>query len=85
MSEKRCTCISCGSCGGTGNVWFTFDGKYLGKHRTDDLDELERCDDCEGSGISEECDYCVDSRDDFDAYESAGESPFSLPGGGKSL
>lgn len=50
----NCTCVPCGSCNGTGNVWFTFDGKYLGNHRSDDLDNLERCDDCEGSGIAED-------------------------------
>jgi len=82
----KCTCVPCGSCGGTGTVWFTFDGKYLGDRRSDDLDKLERCEDCEGSGIAEECDYCVDRRDeDFDPYEAAGESRFGLPGGGRSL
>jgi len=83
-------------CDGTGNVWFTFDGQYLGNHRSDDLDELERCEDCDGTGISEECDRCLDARADeedraydaereTDPYEAAGESPFGLPGGGKSL
>lgn len=63
--EKRvCTCASCGSCGGTGNVWFTFDGKYLGNHRCDDLDELQRCDDCEGSGLSDVCELCAYQEED---------------------
>lgn len=54
----KCTCINCPDCGGTGTVWFSFDGTYLGCHRSDDLDNLETCDSCRGSGISERCDEC---------------------------
>jgi RecJ-like exonuclease len=62
-----CRCVSCSSCEGTGNVWLDFRGKYLGNHRSDDMDELVRCEDCEGSGISEECDECADRYMDEDA------------------
>ena len=61
---SNCKCVLCDSCNGTGNVWFTFDGKYLGNKRSDDLDELERCEDCEGSGITEMCDECCQSEED---------------------
>lgn len=56
MSE--CTCISCDECGGTGNVWVSFTGKYLGNHRCDDLDDLQTCESCGGTGIDEVCDHC---------------------------
>ena len=71
MMGTKCKCVPCGSCGGIGNVWFTFDGKYLGNRRSDDMDELEWCEDCDGSGIAEECDYCLDHDEDFDPYETA--------------
>lgn len=60
---NKCTCVSCSSCRGTGNVWFTFNGKYLGNHRSDDMDQLETCYDCDGSGLSEVCEFCMDARD----------------------
>ena len=69
MAEQRmgkCTCVNCASCRGTGNVWFTFDGQYLGNCRSDDLDKLERCENCSGSGVAEECDYCIERREDDD-------------------
>jgi hypothetical protein len=59
-----CQCVSCGACGGTGHIWTDFRGRYLGQHRSDDTDELESCPDCDGSGITEECDSCSDSRVD---------------------
>uniref|UniRef100_A0A6M3JKC8 Uncharacterized protein n=1 Tax=viral metagenome TaxID=1070528 RepID=A0A6M3JKC8_9ZZZZ len=65
-----CKCVSCPECGGSGIVWVSFSGKYMGKHRCDDLDEMERCDFCYGSGISEECDECLDAwyDDECDEY-----------------
>jgi len=56
----KCTCISCPECNGTGTVWFAFDGEYLGSSRCDDIDDLRTCAECEGSGITEMCDYCQD-------------------------
>lgn len=59
VAAEPCCCVSCGDCGGSGNVWFSFGGKeYLGSHRCDDLDEMETCDTCGGSGITETCDRC---------------------------
>ena len=59
-----CKCISCSECGGTGNVWFSFPGpdggKYLGNHRSDDLDEMDSCPQCEGRGIAEMCATCAE-------------------------
>jgi hypothetical protein len=64
---RHCTCVSCGECGGSGTVWFAFGGReYLGNSRCDDLDEMETCEECRGSGITEMCDYCQDTRDDYD-------------------
>lgn len=58
-----CECVRCSGCEGTGNVWFSFPGadrggKYLGNHRSDDLDEMETCMECGGSGIIESCFEC---------------------------
>lgn len=58
VAAEPCRCVPCGDCGGTGNVWFDFRGRYLGNHRSDDLDDLEPCDSCGGSGITETCDRC---------------------------
>ena len=59
-----CTCISCHECGGTGTVWYSFGGKYLGNHRCDDLDNLETCETCGGQGIVERCWECQQKLDD---------------------
>ena len=63
-----CKCVSCPECGGSGTVWRSFSGKYMGHHRCDDLDQMEGCDVCGGSGISEECDECLDAWYDDDDY-----------------
>jgi hypothetical protein len=59
IEARPCECVSCSECDGSGNVWFAFGGKkYLGRSRWDDLDEMETCDTCGGSGIMETCDRC---------------------------
>lgn len=61
MSDQRCECVRCAECRGSGTVWFSFGGKtYLGSGRCDDLDEMETCGECSGSGIVEVCDHCYD-------------------------
>lgn len=64
-SEERCRCVSCAECDGTGNVWFSFSGQYLGNNRCDDLDDLRTCDECNGSGLSEMCDLCQDRHEEY--------------------
>ena len=54
----ECECVSCSACGGTGTVWFSLSGRYLGNKRCDDLDTLEHCEECGGSGIIETCTRC---------------------------
>lgn len=66
-NERRCTCVSCAECRGSGSVWFSFSNRYLGNSRCDDLDDLRTCEECGGSGLSEMCDVCQDERD-VDAY-----------------
>ena len=46
-----CQCISCPDCKGRGVLW-----TYRGDVYPDE--EMETCDYCEGSGISERCDRC---------------------------
>lgn len=63
-----CECVICGACGGKGNVWYAFPGpdlggEYLGDHRCDDLDEMDTCQECGGSGICETCYKCQAARD----------------------
>ena len=62
----KCTCVSCPECRGTGTVWFSFSGEYLGSSRYDDMDDLDICPECEGSGVVEMCDYCQDELDNED-------------------
>ena len=62
-----CECIDCHECGGTGTVWFSFGGKYMGIRRCDDLDEMELCEECGGTGVSSTCWECQqDCEDDMD-------------------
>lgn len=56
--NNLCRCVYCAECNGTGSIWLDMLGHYLGNHRSDDMDELERCEECDGSGIVEECEAC---------------------------
>jgi hypothetical protein len=58
VSDEPCGCIRCSWCAGSGSYWLDMHGKYLGQSRRDDLDELEICEECGGSGIVESCDRC---------------------------
>jgi len=55
---KPCGCIPCSECEGSGTVWISFSGEYLGNNKCDDLDDLETCPACEGTGLSQICDSC---------------------------
>lgn len=57
-SKMTCKCISCLECNGDGYIWVSFSGEYLGKHRCDDLDEMDVCLDCGGNGTTELCYEC---------------------------
>jgi len=62
--EMACECVLCGSCGGTGSIWVDFAGRYLGNRRCDDLDQMEPCEDCGGSGVIEVCYECQEAQDE---------------------
>lgn len=64
--ENKCECARCPDCDGSGSVWFSFGHKhYLGSRRCDDLDELETCEECWGSGLADgPCDYCAERVED---------------------
>jgi hypothetical protein len=70
LLASPCRCISCPDCGGRGSMWRTLDGKYH-VNRCNDMGDLETCDSCWGSGISETCDRCIEleqiDRDEEDA------------------
>lgn len=55
-----CSCTPCRECKGTGSVFISFDGQYIGSHRWDDMDEMITCEECYGSGIETTCDYCIE-------------------------
>lgn len=76
-----CTCVSCDECGGSGSVWFSFNHKYLGKHRCDDLDELETCESCGGSGIEEMCDHCRELEEEAEWREQEAAEQYMHPTG----
>ena len=64
--DKTCRCVNCPECRGSGHVWFAFGGReYLGFSRADDLDEMECCEECSGSGVVEMCDKCQREWEDY--------------------
>ena len=78
--SKECTCICCFECNGSGTVWFDCGGRYLGQSHSDDLDELETCESCGGTGVEDWCDYCCEQermyqeeQEQLDACEHCGK------------
>ena len=61
---QHCTCTTCPECGASGTVWRPEFSMPEGR-------ELYSCDECNGSGISEECDYCHDAREHEEALDDA--------------
>ena len=61
-----CKCVPCDECDGTGTVWFSFSGEYLGNNHCDDLDELDTCEECGGSGIAELCSECREYEERYE-------------------
>jgi RecJ-like exonuclease len=59
---RECSCVPCPECGGTGDVWWSFSGRYLGRFRCDDLDERDTCSECDGTGLLEMCQACLDAE-----------------------
>lgn len=45
-------------------VWVNFFGRFIGHGRCDDLDQLQYCETCGGSGVSEVCENCLDAWED---------------------
>ena len=70
MNSKECTCVPCDECNGTGWVWRSFSGEYLGNSRCDDLDTLDVCPVCDGERIVEMCDHCKDLHREAFEYET---------------
>lgn len=63
IDAEPCACVRCGDCGGSGSYYVDHRGHFLGQHRSDDMDDLEYCDGCGGSGIVEVCSRCELLRD----------------------
>jgi RecJ-like exonuclease len=68
-----CQCVQCEECKGSGSVWRSFSGKYLGRHRCDDMDELETCEECRGSGVTETCEECQMKIEEYELEQEAAE------------
>jgi hypothetical protein len=97
LEEDEDPFASCGNCGmliatkdceGCGKTFIDWsfrgsDDVLSGPYATDDGDLV--CERCLESWEEQEREREDDGYDDYDPYEAAGESPFSLPGGGKSL
>ena len=60
-----CQCVSCPECNGTGQVFYSFSGKYRGPFICDDLDSMESCHECGGQGVSEICPECQEKYEEF--------------------
>jgi hypothetical protein len=56
VEKEPCRCIRCDMCAGQGNCRVDFDGRPT--DGLDDLYNLETCEDCGGSGITDTCDRC---------------------------
>lgn len=63
-----CKCVVCEECNGTGSVWYSFDGHYLGKSRCDDMDELDTCIECHGMRVVETCEECLEIERNEEIY-----------------
>jgi hypothetical protein len=63
----KCRCVSCGECGGTGQV----EVPTPGYPET----ELESCTGCGGNGISEMCAHCEELQDLADSVADLEEMP----------
>lgn len=61
-----CECVYCDFCDGKGHFWVNFRGQAV--IHCDDLDQMEMCEECNGSGIIETCAACMDDDDDFDLF-----------------
>ncbi len=53
----ECHCVTCATCRGRGFYYIDLGG-IVWTDAHDELCDLETCDDCGGTGISEECDAC---------------------------
>jgi DnaJ-class molecular chaperone len=52
LLAQPCRCVSCPDCRGSGRTWFQTGGYPE--------EDVETCDYCSGSGITEQCDRCAD-------------------------
>lgn len=64
-----CTCTTCADCRGSGIVWFSFSGNYLGSSRCDDLDDFESCHMCGGDGVVDICEECQRNMEEEAEHE----------------
>lgn len=70
-----CKCVLCPECDGSGSIWISFSGKYMGKFRCDDLDERDTCLECDGEGIVEWCDECREAYEDAWELSNTDKTP----------
>lgn len=78
IEARPCKCVSCHECKGSGSAYYAFPrsdrgGRYLGSSRWDDLDEMDTCETCAGSGITEKCDRCGELDDAYSDLEEQEE------------
>ena len=56
-----CKCVACVACDGRGWIFVDQMGRYVAYG--DSLSDTECCDECGGHGTIDECDYCLESRE----------------------
>lgn len=60
-AQASCACPPCTFCRGRGTYAVDMRGRCV--TLCDGLCDLEECDECGGSGIEAECDYCLQQRE----------------------
>ena len=60
-----CECVNCDECDGFGQVWISWSGKYIGKYKQSDCEDLDSCPDCDGDGRTFICHEC-ETEEEYD-------------------
>lgn len=74
-----CNCAPCSFCDGSGRLWYSCDGEYVGIHSSDDMGHYEPCEECGGTGIGYLCDECRQIEEDGEKWRLSREELPTTP------